>query len=250
MAEVVRAVDVVLKREVVLKYPSDPTPHGEFAARFEREILVQAAVAHPFVLPLLDAGSTPEGQQWMALPYLPEKSVAHRLRHGARFSAREVRQLGMDLSEALGALHQSGWLHRDVKPGNVLICRDHFVLADLGVAIEREPAGSRVTASGQVVGTAEYVTFERSLGGSASEIEDVFAAVHVMYNCVTLRDAFSDFDGPRVAALNRGPTDPRTYVPDIAADLRALLMDGLHDRTKFPTARVLYDRVSRLAVGA
>jgi serine/threonine protein kinase len=213
MADVHRATDVRLEREVAVKILRD---HGE-AARFDGEIATLAALDHPHLVRLLDAGTDASHGRFLVLELREEPTLAARLATGP-LSLDQTARVASDVAEALAYVHARGIVHRDVKPANVFVDDDfHAVLADFGVA---KVGGATLTATGTTIGTAAYLAPEQVEGRVPTSAVDVYALGLVMIECLTGTRAFGGTPGEAaVARLVREPRIP----DDLPAGWQALL---------------------------
>ncbi|WP_405769240.1 bifunctional serine/threonine-protein kinase/ABC transporter substrate-binding protein [Streptomyces sp. NBC_00080] len=145
-----------------------------FRTRFRREIEAARQVRSPWVVPLLDADADAE-TPWLATSYVPGPSLAETVGTFGPLSPASVRVLGVRLAEALEAVHGAGLVHRDVKPGNVLLAPDGPRLIDFGIA--RAPEATALTSSGVIVGSPGFLSPEqaRARGGEIGPPSDVFS---------------------------------------------------------------------------
>ncbi|MFF1677393.1 bifunctional serine/threonine-protein kinase/ABC transporter substrate-binding protein [Streptomyces sp. NPDC058256] len=143
-----------------------------FRARFAREVELARRMDSPWVVPVLDADAE-AGEPWLATAFVPGPSIAEAVAAHGPLPARAVRVLGGLLAGALDAVHTAGLVHRDVKPGNVLLALDGPRLIDFGIA--RAADDTALTASGLVVGTPGFLAPEQAQGQSATSASDVFA---------------------------------------------------------------------------
>ncbi|MFD9465491.1 bifunctional serine/threonine-protein kinase/ABC transporter substrate-binding protein [Streptomyces sp. NPDC060027] len=145
-----------------------------FRARFRREVEAARQVGNRWVVPLLDADADAE-TPWLATSYVPGPSLAEAVHAFGPLSLASVRVLGVRLAEALEAVHGAGLVHRDVKPGNVLLAPDGPRLIDFGIA--RAPEATALTSSGVIVGSPGFLSPEqaRARGGETGPPSDVFS---------------------------------------------------------------------------
>ncbi|HXT51546.1 MAG TPA: serine/threonine-protein kinase, partial [Thermoanaerobaculia bacterium] len=189
MAVVYRAVDAVLGRTVAVKvirsaYTEDP----HFLERFLQEARLVASLDHPNILPLYDFGEE-KGRPYLVLPYLPGGSLADRMA-GVPQPLPLVAAWTLQLAGALDAAHARGVLHRDVKPGNVLVTKDgRLMLGDFGIARLAE-ATTRLTATGMVVGTPIYMAPELARGADASPASDRYALAVMLFEMIAGQPPF------------------------------------------------------------
>ena len=212
MAEVFRARDERLSREVAIKvvlpaYGSEP----QLLQRFLREARVVASLEHPNILPIYDFGER-EGLPYLVMPLVRGGTLADRL-DGSVLDPARIATWARDLALALDAAHAAGVLHRDVKPGNVLVGRDqHLFLADFGIA--RLCDATRLTRTGTVVGTPVYMAPEVAAGQPAAAASDLYSLAVMCYEMLAGRPPF---EGENVLSiLHQHATSP---VPPIAARL-------------------------------
>ena len=170
MGKVFAAVDVELGRQVVLKtIRPDQLPYGDARERFRREMLAASQIEHPAICAIFEAGEI-EGSQYLAMPFLTRRTLERWIKTDgaaglgpARKQSETLCDWFATLAEGLQAVHDSGFVHRDVKPANILVPESgHPVLVDFGLvrAIEAEQ-GSGLTASGSLVGTPAYMAPEQ-----------------------------------------------------------------------------------------
>ncbi|MCX5269594.1 bifunctional serine/threonine-protein kinase/ABC transporter substrate-binding protein [Streptomyces sp. NBC_00199] len=162
-----------------------------FRARFRREADAARQVHSPWVVPLLDADADAE-TPWLATSYVPGPSLSETVEVFGPLSVASVRVLGIRLAEALEAVHAAGLVHRDVKPGNVLLAPDGPRLIDFGIA--RAPEATALTSSGVIVGSPGFLSPEqaRARGGEIGPPSDVFSLACVLAFAATGVRPFGD----------------------------------------------------------
>jgi len=217
MAIVYRAEELALQRPVALKL-IHPERSGEerFRERFRRESKVAAAIDHPNVIPIFDAGDQ-DGVLYLTMRLVEGTDtralIAAEGRIEARRAARIIRQVGA----ALDAVHAHGMLHRDVKPSNVLIARhDHVYLSDFGLAKRAEAVGG-LTRQGSIIARAEYVAPEQILGEPADTRSDIYALGCLLFETLTGEAPFAGWrEGPEALAhLNAPLPSPVELCPEV-----------------------------------
>jgi YVTN family beta-propeller protein len=177
-------------RQVALKLLLTQAATSEaFRERFLRESELAAAIDHPNVLPVYDAGET-DGVLWIAMRYVDGIDLAARLARQGPLAPQQALAIGGQVAGALDAAHTRGLVHRDVKPGNVLLAVEggavtHAYLADFGLT-RRVSGGVRgLTVSGQVLGTIDYVAPEQVEGGQVDGRADQYSLGCVLFECLT-----------------------------------------------------------------
>ena len=222
MAEVYEGVDERLGRPVAVKLlRSGLRRRPELRDRFESEARSAARLSHPNVVAVYDTGED-DGTPFLVMERLPGTTLADHMAEGPVDPAWLTRVAG-DVLGALGAAHAAGVLHRDVKPGNILIGEDGCAkVADFGIAKTAEEAtGGDTTATGMLLGTPAYLAPERIDGQPATPASDLYSLGVVLYEALAARKPF-DGDTPIAVANNvrHAETPP-------LASLRADLDPGL-----------------------
>jgi serine/threonine protein kinase len=227
MGAVYRATQLSLTRTVALKILSPE--FGEdpgYRERFRREGQIQAALEHPHVITVYEAGETEHGL-FLAMrlvhgPTLKELIVAEELD-----ADRSLTILG-PVADALDSAHQVGLIHRDVKPQNILVgAGDHAYLADFGLT--KAAGEGRLTATGQFVGTIDYVAPEQIQGGHASVRSDVYSLAGVFHECLTGAVPFSRSTEAAVLYAHIADPPPRLSEqrPDLPDALDEVIAKGM-----------------------
>jgi eukaryotic-like serine/threonine-protein kinase len=185
MGEVYLARDRVLGRDVALKvlrkqYAGD----DEFAERFKREAMSAASLSHPNIIQVYDRGETEEGASYIAMEYVPGGTLKERILREGPLEAADAAGIGAQVAEALGAAHDRGMVHRDIKPQNVLLAaRGGAKVADFGIA--RAGSSATISRTGSVMGTAGYMSPEQALGKPATPKSDLYSLGVVLYEALT-----------------------------------------------------------------
>jgi ABC-type transport system substrate-binding protein len=190
MGVVYRAIDVRLGRKVALKVlPPGFGDDEAFRARFLRESRAAAAIDHPGVIPIYEAGDV-EGQLYIAMRYVDGIDLERLLEVDGPFPPERALALVAQLAAALDAAHERGLVHRDVKPSNALVAKgDHVYLCDFGLT--KEAADDKLTASGEVAGTALYTAPETQRTGRADARSDLYSLGCVLFECLTGEPPFT-----------------------------------------------------------
>ncbi|KJK33852.1 hypothetical protein UK23_44650, partial [Lentzea aerocolonigenes] len=216
VAEVRRARDTVLARDVAIKLFRS-CRDGVDVRRFNNEIRALASLSHPGLVDVYDADASGE-TPFMVLELVEGRTLRDRIAYGP-MDVDDVRRLGAALADALSHVHGHGFIHRDVKPSNILLeAGDVPRLADFGLA--RVADSSRLTRADQVVGTAAYLAPEQVRGGEITSAVDVYALGLVLLECLT---GHREYEGAEieaaVARLHRPPVIP----DDLPFDLTRLM---------------------------
>ncbi len=245
MGEVYRARDTRLGREVAVKVlPQHLSSNPEIRARFEREAKTISSLSHPHICALYDVGRVPDdtgsGETGFLVMELVEgETLAARIERGA-LPAADVLKIGAQIADALDRAHRAGVVHRDLKPGNVMLTRSGAKLMDFGLARATAPAGEPgttadllsqsptvaqpLTEEGTVVGTVQYMAPEQLEGKEADARTDLWALGCVLYEMATGRRAF---DGRSQASLIGAIMHTTPPPPSQVAPLAPLALDRL-----------------------
>ena len=227
MATVYLAEQLSLNREVALKImsPRLVATDSDFCARFLNEGRIIAKLRHRHIVTIYDIGCA-EDTYFMAMEYCPGGTLKERIADG-RARARPL-QIVRQMAEALGYAHDHGFIHRDVKPGNILFRDDDtLALSDFGIA-KTVDAKTRVTQEGWVIGTPEYMSPEQAGGKELTQSADLYSLGIVMYEMLV---GHKPFQGPDALAIAmQHMTAP---IPRLPAEYLSLqhLLDGLLAKT-------------------
>jgi len=243
MAEVWEAADEVLGRAVAVKLL---LPHlaadDAFHARFHREAMAAARLAHPHIVAIYDTCST-DATEAIVMELVRGPTLREELdRTGALPPVRAV-AIGRQVADALAHAHASGLVHRDVKPGNILLSDDGRVLVtDFGIAKAAEES-SDLTDAGQVVGTAKYLAPEQVRGVPLDGRADVYALGVVLYEMLCGRPPFAaeTSTATALARLTSDPLRPRQIRAGLSRELEEIVLTAIArepDR-RFPSAQAL-----------
>jgi eukaryotic-like serine/threonine-protein kinase len=189
MSTVFMATDAVLERPVAVKLLAEHLAEDEdFVARFRREALSAARLQHPNVVQVFDSGKDPDSQRhYIVMEYVDGPSGADLLRERKQLEPEETVQLVRDACHGLDYAHRAGVIHRDVKPGNLLVAEETQTtkLADFGIAKAAEQ--TRITQVGSVLGTAAYLSPEQASGQEAGPASDIYSLGVCAYQFLTGR---------------------------------------------------------------
>jgi serine/threonine-protein kinase len=239
MSTVYKATDRVLERTVAVKVLAEHLSDDEkFVARFRREALAVAKLVHPNIVQVYDTG-VDAGRHFIVMEYVDGRSGAQLLlRYGQLLPAVAV-EIAAEACAGLDYAHQQGIVHRDVKPGNLMVIGGPAAesgeapmtvkLADFGIA--RAAEQTRLTQVGSVVGTAAYLSPEQSRGEEATPISDVYSLGVVTYQLLTGR---LPYEGNSLAELairreNERPLPPSSYESDVVPELSDAVLRALEN---------------------
>ncbi|MCI3948747.1 MAG: serine/threonine protein kinase [Acidimicrobiales bacterium] len=250
MAEVWEAVDEILSRPVAVKIL---LPHlaadDAFVTRFRREAVAAARLSHPHIVAVFDTW-TDDGYEGIVMELVRGTTLRAVLDEQGALPPRRVAAVGAQVADALEVAHRGGLIHRDVKPGNILLTEDGRVLVtDFGIAKASE-AASDLTEVGQVVGTAKYLSPEQVEGRPLDPRSDVYALGVVLYEAATGQPPFAadNVTATALARLHAQPAAPRALRADLPPALEAIVMRAMARRPedRFATAAALRDALEHV----
>ena len=217
MSEVWVATDTILDRQVAVKLlkaalADDPV----VVERFRREAIAAAGLNHPYIVSIYDTVEE-DGRAAVVMELVPGRSLRDLLDENGRLGVDETLVIGRAVAAALDHAHRAGLVHRDIKPGNVLVTPEGRVkLTDFGIAKAVERSHEDLTAENVMMGTAKYLSPEQVLGFPLDGRADLYSLGLVLYECLTGRAPFTAAtDGAlAIARLQRDPTPVRRLRPD------------------------------------
>ena len=254
MGVVYRAWDPKLDRPVALKLlPATLSDDGAFRQRFLRETRLAAAIDHPNIIPIYEAGED-GGVLFLAMRLVEGVDLDRRLVDGSLDVAATVAILG-PVAEALDVAHDGGLVHRDVKPANILVGREtsgsrSVYLTDFGLTKQRD-SQSGLTRTGSFLGTVDYMAPEQIEGRPVDGASDQYALAATVYRCLTGHVAF-ERDTPiatAMAHLKESPPRVSSLRPDIPPAVDAVIARGMakDPSERFATCRALIGALERAA---
>ena len=227
MGEVYKASDSRLNRAVAIKVlPPEVSSDPDRRARFEREAKTVAGLNHPHICTLHDIGEH-DGSMFLVMEHVVGETIAERLRRGP-IPLEQALTIATEIADALAAAHRQGVIHRDLKPGNVMLTKSGAKLLDFGlaklkapgavvasVAMSASPTRGPATAEGTLLGTVPYMAPEQLEGKEADARSDIFSLGIVLYQMLTGRRAFEgDSQAAVIAAiLDREPAPLSSVQP-------------------------------------
>jgi eukaryotic-like serine/threonine-protein kinase len=234
MAEVHRGRDLRLNREVAVKVlRSDLARDPSFQVRFRREAQAAASLNHPAIVAVYDTGEdrTATGATpYIVMEYVEGDTLRDVLRREGRLRPAKAMELAADICGALDFSHRNGIVHRDVKPGNVMITPDGAVkVMDFGIARAVSDSAATMTSTAAVIGTAQYLSPEQARGEGVDARSDVYSLGCLLYELVTGAPPFTG-DSPVSVAYQHVREDPRlpsSINPAIPPELDAIVMKAM-----------------------
>jgi eukaryotic-like serine/threonine-protein kinase len=234
MSNVYKATDLILERTVAVKILAEHLSDDErFVARFRREALAVAKLIHPNIVQVYDTGKD-DGRHYIVMEYVSGRSGAQILQRHGPVEPTTAAEIGIQACSGLDYAHRRGIIHRDVKPGNLMVTGGPVgggemtvKLTDFGIA--RAIEQTRITQVGSVVGTAAYLAPEQVRGEEATPATDVYALGVVIYQFLTGR---LPYEGSSLAELavrqqNEKPLPPSTYNDEVPGTLGAAVLRAL-----------------------
>jgi eukaryotic-like serine/threonine-protein kinase len=228
MGQVWRAYDLALHRSVAVKvlrseYTGDPT----FVARFRAEAQHAASLSHPNIAAVFDYGEetaqdgTGETLAYLVMELVEGEPLSALVAREGALGTETTLSLLRQTAFGLGEAHQAGMVHRDVKPGNILVRPDGSVkITDFGIAWSARSVA--LTRTGQVIGTPQYLSPEQAEGRPATPASDVYALGLIGYECLTGNKAFEG-DNAVTIALKQVRQDPEPLPDELPAEVRTLI---------------------------
>ncbi len=234
MAEVYRARDIRLDRIVAIKtLRADLARDQIFQARFRREAQSAASLNHPSIVAVYDTGEdmvTGLPVPYIVMEYVDGRTVRDLLQEGHRLLPERSLEIIDGVLRALDYSHQAGIVHRDIKPGNVMVTRKGDVkVMDFGIARAMSDAQATMTQTAQVIGTAQYLSPEQARGERVDSRSDLYSTGCLLYELLTGRPPFTG-DSPVAIAyqhVRENPVPPSRVDPDVPAWADAIVLKAL-----------------------
>jgi len=259
MAEVRKGTDTRLGRVVAIKrLRTDLASDATFQARFRREAQSSAALNHPAIVSVYDTGEemTDHGiaQPYIVMEYVAGRTLRDILREGRKILPERALEISSGVLSALDYSHRAGIIHRDIKPGNVMLTPSGDVkVMDFGIARAISDASSTMTQTAAVVGTAQYLSPEQARGETVDSRSDVYSAGCLLYELLTGRPPFVG-DSPVAVAYQhvREPaTPPSQHDADLPPAVDAIVMKSLAKRVedRYQSAAAMRSDIERYLAG-
>ena len=228
MATIHQATDLRLDREVAVKLlRPEIARDADLAARFRREALAATVLRHPNIVACLDTG-TDGDQPYLVMDLVEGEDLAARLRRSGRLAPAAAARIGLDVARALGVAHLRGIVHRDIKPGNILLAADgRAMVTDFGIA--RLAIDAEAARPGTTLGSVHYFSPEQARGATTTPASDVYCLGLVLFEALTGARAFSGdtSDAIALARIGAAAPSPQAMRPEVPADLDAIVRTAL-----------------------
>ncbi len=259
MSRIFRADEVALGREVAVKVLPPDLVAGVSMERFRLEILHAARLHHPNIIPVLTVGTVigerGESVPYYTMPFVRGESLRARMDREGRIPPARVIRILRGVTDALALAHENGIVHRDIKPGNILLAGGHALVTDFGIskALTRPTTDKWITMPGTVVGTPAYMAPEQAAGDpNADHRVDVYAVGVVAYEMLAGQLPFVRAAAHEVVAahLSVAPAPLERSYPDVPVGLARIIMRCLAKAPaeRWQTARELHDALDALPV--
>ena len=252
-AQVFLARDLLLGRPVALKVLfSELSADRAFVERFRREAQAAANLSHPNIVPVFDWGET-DSTYFIVMEYVDGEALSSIIRTQAPLNSAQAASVASDISKALAYAHRHGVVHRDVKPGNVLITAEGQVkVTDFGIA-RAIGVDEQITQTGLVMGTATYFSPEQAQGLGVDGRSDVYALGVVLYEMVAGRPPFVGESPVAIAYqhVREPPQPPSAFNPDVSPALEAVILQAMAKlpKERYQTAEEFRADLERFAHG-
>lgn len=247
MAIVYAATQLSFKRQVAIKVLMPAfTSDKEFAERFMREAQIVASLSHPHIIPVYDFGQRNDSF-YMVMEFLKGGDLSKRIQAG--LSEDQILQITSDIADALHFAHEKGFIHRDVKPDNVMFREDgSAVLTDFGIA-RKQNANTQMTRAGQTVGTPRYMSPEQLQGRAVDGRTDIYALGIMFYEMLMKSTPYEDEDFMALAMKHMQAPIPK--LPEKYARFQKLFerMVAKDAQKRFQNGREIVDIIQQIRSG-
>jgi serine/threonine-protein kinase len=261
MAEVRKGTDTRLGRTVAVKrLRTDLASDVTFQARFRREAQSAASLNHPAIVAVYDTGEVPASdgsgisQPYIVMEYVAGRTLRDILREGRKILPERALEITSGVLSALDYSHRAGIIHRDIKPGNVMLTPSGDVkVMDFGIARAISDASSTMTQTAAVVGTAQYLSPEQARGETVDSRSDVYSAGCLLYELLTGRPPFVG-DSPVAVAyqhVREQAAPPSDHDTDLPPAIDAIVMKSLAKRVedRYQSASAMRGDIERYLAG-
>src|SRR5215471_753858 len=261
MAEVRKGTDVRLGRTVAIKrLRTDLASDITFQARFRREAQSAASLNHPAIVAVYDTGEEPAtdgsgiSQPYIVMEYVSGRTLRDILREGRKILPERALEITSGVLSALDYSHRAGIIHRDIKPGNVMLTPAGDVkVMDFGIARAVSDASSTMTQTAAVVGTAQYLSPEQARGETVDSRSDVYSTGCLLFELLTGRPPFVG-DSPVAVAyqhVREQPPTPSSLDADLPPEIDAIVAKALAKRLedRYQSAAAMKEDIDRFLAG-
>jgi beta-lactam-binding protein with PASTA domain/predicted Ser/Thr protein kinase len=252
MARVFRGTDKVLDRTVAVKVLSPQfAGDDQFVSRFRREAQAAAALNHPNIVSVYDTGDQGD-VHYIVMEYVQGRTLRDVVRQEGPLMPERASEITQAVARALDAAHDAGLVHRDIKPGNIMLTREGEVkVMDFGIA--RTSTGDTLTQTAAVLGTASYLSPEQAQGSAVDARSDIYSLGCVLYEMLTGRAPFTG-DSPVAIAykhVREDPVPPSHLNGDVPDALEAVVMKAMakNPDNRYQTADELREDLERVSAG-
>jgi tRNA A-37 threonylcarbamoyl transferase component Bud32/HAMP domain-containing protein len=251
MAKVYRARDPEIARVVAVKVLKDELCVDEdYVNRFLREAKAAGAISHPNIVTVFDVGRFGNAP-YITMEFLDEKSLADAIAEHEKLPIKRVISIGIQLARALDLAHRRGIVHRDVKPGNILLMEkgETVKITDFGIARLDRSEDLNKTHAGTVLGTPRYMSPEQAAGRAVDGRADLFSLGVILYELLTGKKTFDSNNAVTLMLqiMQKDPEPIRNIAPDVPVSLQRIISKLLQKRPeqRFPTGAQLAEALER-----
>lgn len=244
MGVVYKGYETALQRHVAIKLMSEALAHQpEVVERFLREARAMGQLSDPHIVQIYYIGEH-AGQPFFAMEFVEGETLAERLRREGRIEPQEAAGLLMQAAQGLAVAHERGVIHRDIKPANLMLTRRGLLkVTDFGIALAQRDVASKLTGTGQFVGTPGYLSPEVCLGHPIDARSDIFALGIVFFEMLAGRLPFTDASplGMMLEVVQSSIPDIRTINASVPAELVVILQRMLEKEAarRYPDCEAL-----------
>jgi serine/threonine-protein kinase len=255
MGQVWRGHDTRLDRVVAVKLlRTDLARDPAFQARFRREAQAAASLEAPNVVSVYDTGEDERGVPWIVMEHVEGRTLRDILSSEGRLLPRRALEVAVDICSALEVAHQAGIVHRDIKPGNVMLTSQGEVkVMDFGIARAAAGSESTMTQTEAVVGTAAYLSPEQARGEHVDPRSDLYSTGCLLYELLTGTPPFVGDSAVAVAYqhVREDPVPPSTYVAGLSPDVDAVVLTAMakNPAHRYVDADAMREDLLRAAAG-